>query len=185
MKSTILAIIEKHIESELFSIREHDQIASILAPLEGKPINWQTLNKKRLSAFEAENGYTFTLVSEYGMYHIQGKLEHLIGYTENPFICLSNSSEYGKRGFEYFDNCYSGAAKERIEKLQNMDIEKTVAIFSSIRDNFEKLRELFGDLDRAKLGSFNNPVYHEILNSIYKNDKNDGLKLSDFYYIQK
>lgn len=185
MKTTILRLIEQRIESEQSTIKEHEQIASILAPLEGKPINWQILNKKRLAAFEVENGYTFTLVSRYGMYYIQGKFEHLIGYDSDPFIRTSDSSEYGKRGFGYFDNCYNGAAKERIKALQSMDVEKATAIFSGIRDSFENLRVLFGDLDRAKLGSFNNPIYYEVLNSIHTDDKHNGVKLSEFYFIQK
>lgn len=186
MKATILSLISEQIAQELATIKEHEQIASILAPLEGKPINGQTLNKKRLSAFDVENGYTFTFEGNYGLYHIKGKFGHLIGYAENPFIILSDSEEYGKRGFGYFDNCYFGAAKKRIEQLQSIDIDKMVLIFSGIRDNFENLRVLFGDVERNKLGSYNNPIYYDILRSIFSGDKNaHELQLSDFYYIRK
>ena len=84
------------------------------------------------------------------------------------------------------DNCYYGAAKERIKQLQNIDVEKMVVIFSGIRDNFENLRVLFGDLERNKLGSYNNPIYYDILRSIFSGDqKAHELKLDDFYYIRK
>ena len=186
MKTTVLRLIDEHIAQELATIKEHEQIAGILAPLEGKPINGQTLNKKRLSAFEVENGYSFTFEWRYGLYHIKGKFEHLIGYAENPVIILSDSEEYGKRGFGYFDNCYFGAAKQRIKALQDIDVEKMVVVFSGIRDSFENLRVLFGDLERNKLGSYNNPIYYDLLRCIHDDDKNNqGVKLSSFYFLRK
>jgi hypothetical protein len=186
MKTRILNLISEHIALENSYINEHDQIKSILKPLDGQPINGRTLNTKRLSAFEVTNGYPFKFKAQYGMFYIIGKYEHLIGYNSEPIIKLSDSEEYGKRGFGYFDNCHNNAAKDRIYQLQCIDIDKMTEVFTAIETNFNNLRVLFGDVERNKLGSFYNPVYYEILNTIYKDDTDRyKLRLSDFYFIRK
>jgi 3-hydroxy-3-methylglutaryl CoA synthase len=59
-------------------------------------------------------------------------------------------------------------------------------IFGQIKKDFDNLCKRFGDLERSNLGSFHNPVYYDILRSIY-DDKEERykIKLSDFYFIRK
>lgn len=185
METTIKKIIEESINKEMDYIREHNQITAILKPLEGLSISGRILNKKRLSAFEIDNGYPFTFYLQYGMFYIKGKYEHLIGYDSEPIIYLDKIDGV-TRGFKYFDACHGSAAQNRIKQLTSIDIDKAVEIFSRIKENFENLRALFGDVERLNLGSFENPAYYSILRSIY-DDKEERYKirLSDFYFIRK
>lgn len=176
MKARIENIISNYIANEMECITEHDEIRAILTPLEGKLITGTVLNAKRLGKYK--------LIRQYGMFYLRGKFEHLIGYDTEPIISIGENDK--SRGFEYFDICHGSAARERIAQLQNMDINKAVKIFSKIESNFNALCELFGDIEREKLGSFNNPIYYDILRNIHKDPENGrGIKLSDFYFIRK
>ena len=186
-KSDVEKIIQDAINANLETIKEHDQIKAILKPLQGKPINGQTLNSKRLAAFENENGFPFRFVSEYSMFYIKGKFTHLIGYKTSENTIQIKSVEGESRGFEYFDSCNGSAAIERINKLKSLDIDKVTSIFSKIDYHFNRLRELFGDIEREKLGSFENPIYYNLLQFIYpENQKNrNEVDLFKFYFIRK
>lgn len=186
MKATILKLIDDQIKQESDYIREHEQIKAILKPLEGQTISGRVLNKKRLSAFDVDNGYTFKFVPEYGMFHINGKYNHLIGYDTEPIISIDKNDN--SRGFVYFDACHGSAAQQRINQLKNINIDKLVSIFGQIKDNFDNLCTLFGDIERNNLGSFHNPIYYDILRAIKPDDSGksyDKIKLSDFYFIRK
>ena len=179
-KSDVNIIIENYIQQESEYIKEHNKIIDILKPLEGKTINGQTLNKKRLNGFKFKH--------EYSMFYIVGKFEHLIGYSTENIISIE-PIEGVTRGFKHFDACYGSAAENRIKQTQNLDIDKVVKVFGAIEKNFNVLRELFGDIEREKLGSFNNPVYYRLLDSIFDHEKEKGsytnIRLTDFYYIRK
>lgn len=186
MKTTVLELIKNQISQENDYIREHEQIKAILKPLEGKTINGVTLSKKRLSTFDVDNGYTYKLVVKYGMFHIEGKYSHLIGYDSEPVIHVNKVGDIS-RGFEYFDGCHGSAAQERIKQLESINIDMLVNIFSQIKDNFDNICTLFGDIERNHLGSFYNPIYYNLLRSIKPDESKSGdkLRLSDFYYIRK
>ena len=179
-KSDVNIIIENYIQQENEYIKEHKLIIDILKPLEGKAINGQTLNKKRLNGFKFKH--------EYSMYYLVGKFEHLVGYTSENIISIEQI-EGVTRGFKYFDACHGDAAENRIKQAQNLDVDKVVKVFGAIEKNFNSLRELFGDIEREKLGSFNNPVYYRLLDSIFDPEKEKGsytnIKLTDFYFIRK
>jgi len=185
MKTTILNLIDEQIKQESDYIREHEQIKCILTPLAGKTISGSVLNKHRLSAFDNDNGYTFKFVYKYGMFHIKGKYEHLIGYDSEPIITIDKNDN--SRGFVYFDACHGTAAKERINQLKNINIDLMVKVFSGIKENFETLCTLFGDIERNNLGSFHNPIYYNILRAIKPDESKigDKVRLSDFYYLRK
>lgn len=186
MKTTIEKLIQDQISQELDYIREHEQIKAILKPLEGQPINGRTLNKKRLSCFDIDNGYTFSFVFKYGMFHIEGKYSHLIGYDSEPIIYINKADDIS-RGFSYFDACHGSAAQERINQLKNINVDLLAEIFGGIKDNFDNLCILFGDIERNHLGSFYNPIYYNILRAIKPDESKSGdkLRLSDFYYVRK
>jgi len=186
MKTTILKLIDEQISQECDYIREHEQIKDILKPLEGQIISGRVLNKKRLSAFDVDNGYTFEFYSKYGMFHIKGKYEHLIGYDSEPVIIIDKTDGVS-RGFSYFDGCHGSAAQARINQLKNINVDKLVSIFGQIKDNFDNLCTLFGDVERNNLGSFHNPIYYNILRAIKPNESKSGdkVRLSDFYFIRK
>lgn len=184
MKTTITKLIEAQIAQENDYIREHNQIKAILQQVEGKTISGTVLNAKRLKAFEAENGYSYRLERKYGMFYIIGKYDHLIGYDSEPTIFI-DKAEGTTRGFEYFDGCHGHAALARIEQLKSIDIDKMTKIFGKIKDSFETIRECFGDVERSNLGGFHNPIYYDILRSIYDNNDPNKIRLSDFYFIRK
>jgi hypothetical protein len=184
MKTTILKLIDDQINQESDYIKEHEQIKCILRPLEGKTISGSVLNKHRLSAFDNDNGYTFKFVPRYGMFHIKGKYEHLIGYDSEPIITIDKNDN--SRGFVYFDACHGTAAKERINQLKNINIDLMVKLFSGIKESFENLCVLFGDIERNNLGPFHNPIYYNILRAIKPDkDTHSDIKLSKFYYLRK
>lgn len=172
-------IIENYIAREQNAINEHDQITAILKTVEGKDISGKTLNKKLL-------GDTLQFKYENGMFYIIGKYRHLIGYSGGKESVIAvNNTDYS-RGFEYFDSCQGNAARERINQLNNMDYGAVAKLFNEIEKTFNKLRTLFGDIERQKLGSYNNPVYYDLLRSIYNPEgQNIDIKLSDFYFIRK
>ena len=171
MKTRIEQLIKSQIELENSYLTEHKQIAEILSRNDGKVINGKTLNAKQL------NGLTFK--KQYGMFYICGKYEHLIGYDSDPVIKADK--------FRDFDSCHSNGAEGRIKQLESIDINKVADIFGQIETHFNKLRELFGDLERNNLGSFYYPAYYETLKLIFdpKSDRYGKISLSDFYYIKK
>jgi len=172
-KQEFLKVLEDLINKEKDYIKEHEKVKAILQSLEGKEINGRTLNSSRL------NGFKF--VRKYGMFYLVGKYEHLIGYDTENIIAIERNEH--SRGFECFDNCHGSAAKERIEKIENIDIDRAFEIFSEIDRNFNALRKLFGDIDRFKLDSFNFPAYYDVLRAIYSGDSGD-VELYKFAYIK-
>ena len=176
----IRQIINNYIAREQDAINEHNQIANILKTVEGKDITARTLNQKLL-------GDNLHFKIQHGMYYIVGKYQHLIGYQNSKESVIAvNKTDYS-RGFEYFDTCHGSAAQERIDQLNNIDMSEIRNIFSQIEKHFNSLRELFGDIERKNLGSFDNPVYYDLLRAIYQpdDDSRNTIKLSDFYFIRK
>ncbi len=174
-KEKFAAVLDSYIERESDYIQEHEQIKEILLPLVGQPITGKVLNTKRLNGLKFER--------KYGMFYITGKYEHLIGYDSENIIAVEKT-DYS-RGFEYFDNCSGGAAKERIKQIQNTDKEKAFNLFSKIETHFNALRELFGQVETQKLGSYHFPAYYDVLDTIYKEENSRCIKLTDFYFIRK
>lgn len=169
MKTRIEKLRAEQIEKERGYIKEHEQIAGILVSVDGKTIDGRTFNAKKLG--------TFKFSKKYGMFYITGQFEHLIGYDTEPIV---NAAQ-----FEDWDNCHGSAAKDRIEQIENMDIDKLAGIISEIEDKFNGLRELFGDLERAKMGSYHNPIYHNILRMVQGDADEKEIRLFDFWYIKK
>lgn len=173
------SILQNYIDQEQDYINEHEQIKNILLPLEGKNIDGRTLNKKVLGDFK--------FINKYGMYYVVGKYEHLIGYSNSRENTIAVNENATHRGFEYLDACHGKAAKERIKKIQLTDKKKALELFSKIEHHFNSLRQLFGQVENEKLGSYDFPVYYDVLGSIFPNeDKNNtSIKLTDFYFIRK
>lgn len=170
---TIKTLIKEAIKREESYISEHNEILELLTPLDGKDINKRTLNSKRL-------GEKFKFRFQYGMFHIDGKYSHLIGYRENPTINIEQ--------FKKYDACHGSAAEGRINKLKNIDVAKLEKISRKIDKHFNAIRETFGEIESNKLDSFNNPIYYDMLRNIYKDEDNNSyskIKLSDFHFIKK
>lgn len=169
----VKTIISEYIQEENEAIAEHNAISEILKKYEGKTISKRIFNNKTLGNFK--------FLNESGMFHIKGIYSHLIGYNNNPVVSIEK--------FEDYDNCYGGAAKGRINQLQNIDVEKLTKLFSEIENNFNNLRILFGNIEKQNFGSYHNPVYYNLLRFIFDEDKEktgySKIKLSDFYYIRK
>lgn len=167
---TINKLIKEGIKREESYLKEHNEILDILKPLEGKPFTHKSLNKSRLKGFK--------FISTYGMYYIEGLYSHLIGYKSSNYISIDN--------FKRYDICHGEAAKKRIEQLKNIDSVKLQKILNKISENFNELRFLFSDIEELKLGSFNNPIYYDMLRNIYNTEnKKSSIELNKFYYIRK
>lgn len=167
-KKSIEKLVQAQIETEQSYIEEHEQIAEILKKVEGKQFNGHALNKRTL-------GDSLTFRSQYGMFHIDGKYSHLIGYHSTPAIDVEK--------FREWDACHGSAAKERIEKLRNIDKDALLRTFRAIEKHYEALRAAFGEVEREDLGSYHNPIYYDLLRLIHSDDKH--LRLTDFYYLRK
>jgi len=174
-KEKFLSVLDSYIEREKDYIKEHDQIRDILLPLEGQPINGKVLNAKRLNGLKFER--------KHGMFYIVGKYDHLIGYESRENMIAVQKTDYS-RGFEYFDNCSGGAARERIKQIETTNKDKAFELYSKIEQHFNALRELFGEVEDKKLGSYYFPAYYDVLNTIYKEENSRDLKLTDFYFIR-
>lgn len=152
-------ILRNYVLQQLKYIKEHEEIIEILTPLVGKPINHQTLNKKRMGKFE--------LVSNYGHFNIVGDYSHLIGYknSKESYINIEPSSEFG-RGFKYLDNCHGEAAKNRINKINSVDAKNAFEIFKKIDKAYNNLKDAFNEIESNNLDSYNFPCFYEIFELI-------------------
>lgn len=170
-KRNVKKTIQAQIDKEKARIEEHDQVLEIIKSAEGKQFNGRTFNKRTL-------GEKFEFRSQFGMFYIDGKESHLIGYHSTP--------EVNAEKFKDWDACNGRAAQERIEKLENLDVDKVVKRFKTIEKHWEGLRKAFGDVEREDLGGFDNPVYYELLRSI-EGDKTprDENELYKMYYLRK
>jgi len=174
-KSQFLKVVNDYIAKEEASIAEHEEICEILKPHIGKLINGRTLNEKNL------RGYV--LDQRYGMFYLKGKLQnHLIGYASHPYIHLESTES--SKGFFELDACAGRAARERVEKIRNTDLDKAFKIYNDIDKTFNKLRGLFRELDEEKLTSFHFAPFYDVLNAIYPKKGNLDL-LIEIYYTRK
>ncbi len=169
-------IIDAQIKKEREYIAEHEAIKDILKRYEGQTISVRILNVRTLGEFK--------LIKQYGMFHIKGKFNHLIGYDSEDRISIEPAPY--SRGYEYFDACHGSTARERIAQLENLDRAQLRNLFGGIEKHFNALRVLFGDIERQNLGSFHNPVYYELLRAIYdEGEDKKGFTLSSLYYLRK
>ena len=170
-KRSVKKIIQAQIEKEQARIEEHSQILEIIKANEGKQFNLRTFNARTL-------GEKFNFQSRCGMFYIEGSESHLIGYHSTP--------EVNAEKFKDWDTRNGSAAKERIERLKSLDIDKVVKQFKAIEKHWEGLREAFGDVEREALGSFHNPIYYELLRNIEgeKTTRNEN-ELYKMYYLRK
>lgn len=175
-------VINDYIVQEEQYIKEHEEVKAILKEVEGKPINAQVLNKKRLGDFRLD--------TRYGMYHIEGKNSHLIGYQNSKENTIQIEKTESHRGFIYLDACNGIGAQERIKQLNALNKQEAFKLFNAIDKHFNKLRVLFGDVERKNLGGFHFPAYYSVLENIF-NDKdnnnniNTSIQLHNFYFIRK
>ena len=171
-KRTVAKMISVRLEKEIAEHDTHLRIREILAPLEGKPVNHVTLSEKRLQGFKLEKDRVGL-----GSFNIIGPAtEHGHNIKEGD-ICL--------KSFRDSDSPYSKGAPERIEKLKALDPEVVAKTFKKIRRNFEELRLLFGDVESLGLGSFDNPIYYDLIKLAACDAEEKHIKLNDFYYIRK
>lgn len=179
-RETFDQVLNDYIDREQDCINEHNEIKEILLPLVGKVANGQTLNKKRLGKFKLD--------LRYGMIHIEGKYSHLIGYqnssgySHNESLIAVEKTDFS-RGFEYFDACNGSAAIKRIEQIKESDKDKAFNLFNNIDIHFNALKQLFGQIETQNFGSYDFPVYYNLLKSIHSDDK--YIKLNDFYFIRE
>jgi len=159
-KVQFIKIINAQIEQEKDYLKEHEEIKEILKSVNGEFFTHKVLNSKRLKTFEFR--------SQFGMFYIIGKYQHLAGYDSNPHI------NYIK--FEEFDSCHFRGAKSRILQLENIDKEKLFKLFSDVEKTLKKLRLLFGTIEKENLGSYHNPVYHNFINSFISDVKDEEYK---------
>lgn len=151
----VKALISARIEQEKDYQREHSEIMAFLKGLEGESISGRKFNnelKKKLPAYKADH--------RYGMYHLQGKYSHLIGY-QNSGSGLVNAEKFAD-----WDACNGLASEERVKQMESIDIKEIVHLFGRVEKSYNELRALFGDIETMDLGSYSNPIYYELLRAI-------------------
>lgn len=163
-KHEINKIIAAYVANESAGIKEHEIIAAYLNQYEGKPISGNIFRKL------PEN---IRFVPQYGMYYLKftdSGREHLIGYNSDPVVKSGGEPSKNGSGFEYFDNCYGNAARERLQWLA--DIQADPARFGEFCRLFLKaarlwgeLRQTMADIEASGFDSYKNPVYYSILGS--------------------
>jgi hypothetical protein len=164
---TIQELIATRIAEEQSDYNEHSEILEMLKTVEGKPLNRRTFTAKRL-------GDKFKFEMDCGMFYIVGpRGKHLIGYSSSECVSL--------KAFAGYDVCYGSAAMKRINQLTNLDVVRLQEIATKIEEHFTGLRKLFGDIERENLGAFENPIYYEMLDEVYK-DPNGKFRLSELFW---
>ena len=162
--------ILKDIETDNKRFAEYLKIREILELLEGKEINGRTLNETRL------NGFKFSV--KYQMFHINGTFDHLIGYSSNPEINLSN--------FDKYDGCNGYAAKERAEQnaelLKPENFKILVKHFSTMQKQYEALKQSVKQLDSLKLDAYHFPAHYSVMSLIQPNE-GESDKASHITYL--
>lgn len=167
-KAEFKKVIQDCINRDLKNIEAHNKALEVLTPLDGKPINKRTFNEKSLKGFK--------LVDKHSFFQLVGEhTSHLIGYHSDPFVSVEK--------FKGFDACNGSAAQTRIDKINGTNLDEAFNIFKEIDKAFNKLQTLFGDLERAKLDSFNFPPYYDALNLVSNDDEH--IRISSFYFIKK
>lgn len=165
---TIQELIAARISEEQADYAEHTEVLEILKAVEGKPLNRRTFTAKRL-------GDKFKFEMECRMFYIAGpRGKHLIGYDSSE--CVST-----KAFVENYDTAHGSAALKRIDRLSNLNVERLQEIITKIEEHFTGLRKLFGDIEREKFGSFENPIYYEMLDEVYK-DPNGKFCVSELFW---
>ena len=172
---TIKKMIKEHLAKNECDLSSHTEVLEMLKKVEGKQFNFRTFSKKILTD-------KFEFNSSHGQFHIFNKTDkqnHLIGYHNQPVVDSSK--------FYNLDCCYSKGSEERIEKLKNVDVKKLMKVQKLLSKHFNAIRDLFGAMDSQKLDGFDNPVYHDLLKSIFDHEKGDSrnnVKLYEFHYIR-
>tara|TARA_R110002049_G_scaffold225946_1_gene397889 strand:- start:1376 stop:1924 length:549 start_codon:yes stop_codon:yes gene_type:complete len=172
---TVNKMIKEHLAKNECDLNSHLEVLEILKSVEGKQFNFRTFSKKVLPD-------KFEFNSSHGQFHIFNKIDkqnHLIGYHDQNGVDSSK--------FYNLDCCYSKGSEERIEKLKNLDIKKLIRAQKLLSKNFNAIRDLFGAMDSQKLDSFDNPIYHDLLKSIFDHESSnnrDNIKLYEFHYIR-
>ena len=171
---TINKMIKESLAKNQCDLDSHNEVLVILKTVEGKQFNFRTFSKKVL-----DHRFEFTSVhGNFYLVNLQHGQNHLIGYY--------NSEGVDSSKFYQLDIAYSEGSEERIKKLNSIDVKKLVKFQKLLDKHFNAIRDLFGEVDIQNLDSFHNPVYYEILRSVYDDDTRNSrhIKLSDFYHVR-
>lgn len=153
---SIQSIYTSELEKNKSDLQSHLEVLELLKLVDEKPINKITFSKKILNGKE--------ILGKYGMFYIKnGEREHLIGYRSSPFVSVKD--------FERFDSCHSVGARERIQKIESLDMNKVHFTFGHLELALSTLTTIMGNIKEDKLNSFNNPLYYDIMKMLCTDHK--------------
>lgn len=154
---TVQTMVNAAIAENQKQIDSHNRVKELIATVEGKPANKITFSAKKL-------GENFNFWNDRVSHQItdcKSGLNHSVAYL---------GCELSVAGFVALDAPYGNGAIDRLEKLQKLDVEKLYKVFSIIQKNLYVVFEAFADIESLNLDSFNNPIYYQIFDCIYKED---------------
>lgn len=137
---------------------------------------------KTTRIFKNADFANFKFSEQYGQRYLHGEFRHFIGYVGrddklDPVTFAERSVSSGASALGW------------IEKIERIDKVKLIKIWETIKGHYEGLRQAFGDLERAHLGSYNNPIFYPMLDLIQNapdiQHGSPNIKLSDMYYVRK
>jgi hypothetical protein len=156
---TIIAQTVNDMKAKAIAVNEEDynthlEILEMLESVEGKQFNKRTFSEKVLK------GKKFKV--HYGNYYITDSKgqDHLIGYEGSSSVV--DSKLYNDK----YSSWANTGAKERIKKLNDLNIFDCVMSFGWLEESFNNMVEAFKTIEASKLDSFNNPLYYELLKVI-------------------
>lgn len=171
-KDQIIGTIQQYAEKDKSRLKEHEEIIEMLRPLEGKPWNRRTLNEKRLGKF--------TLRERNDMYYIVGEHEHFAAHTGNRF----SDDVIDIETFRENDVACGRAAKERIQKIENADIDRIVDLFQQIHKHWGAIIDVLKVMDKEKIDSYHFPAFYAVCKLI-EPEHEQHPTVQDFSFIAK
>ncbi len=130
-------------------------IKQALLPFEGK--NIKTLENQMPEHFELSYQSGYCVVGPSGIKH----------YLGNP----NDPAKFSKEQFERSDTPYFNGAQDRVKKLKAIletpeTLQAVVETYEGIASAFKNLKTLIKSVDDQAIGSYHNPAYSEVLNSL-------------------
>lgn len=135
---------------------EHEELTLVLAQFEGKPLN----KRLNLGKFRLIDG------------DVYGVFRHWV------------RSPINVGGLKHSDS--PNWQPDKIKRLENLDINGIVSVFSAIERHFNALKDLFGEVHDRNFEHHVNPLYYDLLKAIHEDNapSHTNVNLGNFFYIR-
>lgn len=135
---------------------EHEQLKLVLAAYDGKRIT----SRSRIAPFRLDRDGS-----------IYGKYRHFFTTPVNV------------RKQDYTNRCNYNI--QRIEQLEELNVEKIAKIFAKIQEGFDMMLDGFWDVYMQNVESYNNPLFYDLTRLIEGEDSDKDINLNRFYAFRR